>query len=68
MKTYDSGLEREALAAELAEWKAAGVTTSFRATRWHRRTRRLAKRIGTTVESLIADLNADANAILAIHE
>jgi len=64
MKTYDAGDERETLARELADWKAAGFTDSGRAWRWHRRVRRLAKACGMTVEAVTADLNADVESIL----
>ena len=65
MKTYDAGTERETLARELALWKAAGFIDGERAARWHRRTRRLAKTCRMTIESINADLNADAEMMLA---
>jgi len=64
MKTYDAGNERETLARELADWKAAGFMDSGRARRWHRRTRRLAKACGMTRDFVISTLNADAELIL----
>ena len=65
MKTYDAGDERETLARELADWKAAGFMESGRARRWHRRTRRLAKACGMTRDFVISTLNADAEYILS---
>jgi hypothetical protein len=65
---YDAGAEREALAHELACWKAAGFIASEQAWRWHRRARRLAAVCDLRVDYVKANLEADADEILAHDE
>lgn len=62
---YDAGAEREALAHELARWKAAGFIASERAWRWHRRVRRLAVICRLPLAEVKVNLDTDADGILA---
>jgi hypothetical protein len=62
---YDALSEREDLATRLAAWKAAEFIPTDLASRWHRRMRRLARMTGLTVAQVMANLNEDADAILA---
>jgi hypothetical protein len=66
MRTYDAGYEREALAHNLAHWKSAGFIGADRAARWERRLRRLAKATGLRLAEARAEINADADLILAL--
>ena len=59
-RTYDAMAEREALAHELAQWKAAEWKPSAAAWRWHRRVARLAHRCHLSVHEVRADLERDA--------
>lgn len=68
MASYDAGLEREALARELAEWQAAGFISGAKAERWNRRVRILAKRTGFLAAAVTNDLLADAGRIRAGEE
>jgi hypothetical protein len=63
--THDALSEREDLATRLAAWKTARFIPSERAWRWHCRVRRLARMTGMTIAQVLADLNEDADAILA---
>jgi len=66
--TYDAGREREALARDLADWLMGGFWPSAKAQRWWRRVRRLARTVHYTVPGMVADLDADARAIMAEDE
>jgi hypothetical protein len=68
MQTYDAGYEREALANDLARWKAAGFIASASAWRWERRLRRLAKATGFPLAEVRAEINTDADLILSTDE
>jgi hypothetical protein len=59
----DAGELREALAAELAVWQTRGFDTPARAARWHRYARRLARLAKRSLDDVLADLQADAQAI-----
>lgn len=61
----DAGERREFLAAELAEWIEVGFWDFHRAEIFRRRVRRLARSIDAMHDEVMADLRADAEAILA---
>ena len=63
---YDAGCEREALAEELASWEAAGMVLSYKAQRWDRRVSHLARVCRMARQMVMADLQNDAKAILAM--
>ena len=65
---YDALAEREKLAYALAAWKTAGWTDSKKAEWWHRRVRRLARACAMPLSKVMADLERDAEAILAEEE
>ena len=61
---FDAYEERQKLAHALAAWKTAGWTDSKKAEWWHRRVRRLARACAMPLSKVMADLEADAQAIL----
>ena len=65
---FDSCEERQKLAHALAAWKTAGWVASGKATWWHRRVRRLARACAMPLSKVMADLERDAEAILAEEE
>lgn len=62
---YDAGLEREALAKDMADWMAAEFIPFKRAQRIERRILRQARMTGLSVETIREDIRADARAMLA---
>jgi len=65
---FDACEERQKLAHALAAWKTAGWVASGKATWWHRRARRLARACAVPLSKVMADLEHDAEAILAEEE
>lgn len=65
---FDAYDERQKLAHALAAWKTAGWTESTKAKWWYRRVRRLARACRTLFSQVMADLEADAAAIMAEDE
>ena len=65
---YDAYDERRQLAHALAAWKTIGFIDSMKATWWYRRVRRLARACRTPFSKVMADLEADAAAIMAEDE
>lgn len=68
MTDPDARLEREELAAELADSMVTGRTNSADIYRWHKRAKALAKHLNRRPGSLIADLRDDAEAMLWLVE
>lgn len=64
MTDPDARLEREELAAELADSMLSGRTNSADIYRWHKRATALARKLRRRRESLIVDLKDDAEAML----
>jgi len=60
--------ERQKLAHALAAWKTIGFIDSTKAKWWYRRVRRLARACRTPFSHVMADLEADAAAIMAEDE
>jgi len=65
---YDAYEERVKLAHALAAWKTIGFIDSTKAKWWYRRVRRLARACRTPFSRVMADLEADAAAIMAEDE
>jgi len=65
---YDAYDERRQLAHALAAWRTIGFVDSTKATWWYRRVRRLARACRTPFSQVMADLEADAAAIMAEDE
>ena len=61
---FDAYEERQKLAHALAAWKTAGWTDSKKAEWWYRRVRRLVRACRMPFSKVMADLEADASAIL----
>ena len=62
---YDSGLERERLAKDMADWMAAEFIPFQRAQRIERRIRMQARMTGLSIERVREDIRSDARAMLA---
>ena len=65
---YDAYGERRQLTHALAAWKTIGFIDSTNAKWWCRRARRLARACRTPFSQVMADLEADAAAIMAEDE
>ena len=61
---YDAYDERRQLAHALAAWRTIGFIDSTKAKWWYRRVRRLARACRTPFSQVMADLEADADAIM----
>ena len=61
----DAGQQREYLAEQLADWRDAQFWPLASAERFYRRAKVLARRIGGTLEEVMENLSADADAIEA---